>query len=204
MINEIWKSIPGFDDYEASSFGRIRSIDCKKCIINRWGFEMYRKKKGIILKPRIHTCGYHSYILSGRRTVFAHRLIALAFHGEPESTLLQVAHLNGLKTDNRPENLKWATVSENHSHKIFHGTNLDGEKNPRSILKENDVKDIIMRYSNGETSIYLSEVYGVSFGTILSIVSNRSWKHIKSEYRSKAKEMTKFNMNNNNKRIQHA
>lgn len=195
MNNEIWKAIPGFDDYEASSLGRVRSIDSVKLVLNRCGFDVYRHRKGMILKPRNHTCGYHTYILSGKRTAFAHRLIALAFHGEPESDSLQVAHLNGVKIDNRPDNLKWTTVSENHSHKIIHGTNLNGEKNPRSILNDDCVKDIMMRYSLGEKSIALAEEYGVTFNAILNIVSGRGWSHIESEHRAKAKEMTKHNMN---------
>jgi hypothetical protein len=89
----------------------------------------------------------------------------------------------------------WATVSENHSHKIIHGTNLDGEKNPMSMLCDDNVKDIIMRYAKGEKSASLGNEYGVSYFTILAIVSGRTWKHIQSEYRELAKQMTKINMN---------
>lgn len=52
----------------------------------------------------------------GKQRVLAHRLVVLAFKGFPKPGQTQVNHINGIKTDNRPENLEWVSRSENQNH----------------------------------------------------------------------------------------
>jgi len=75
-------------------------------------------KKTHLLKPKKDRAEYHSVTIlqSGkRRTQFVHRLVAEAFLGNPFNKA-EVNHLNGIKTDNRLENLEWVTHSENMQH----------------------------------------------------------------------------------------
>ena len=92
---EQWKKIPGFEAYEASTLGNIRNA------------------KGHILKPWLDGGGHYYQVSLGRGNKFSlHRLIALTFIPEVDGKPF-VDHINQTKTDNRVENLRWVTRSEN-------------------------------------------------------------------------------------------
>lgn len=60
------------------------------------------------------------------RKLRIHRAVAAHFIPNPEGALV-VNHLNGIKTDNRAENLEWCSYSENTKH--AYATGLAGKKN---------------------------------------------------------------------------
>ena len=91
-----WRKIEERPNYSVSNEGEVRN-----------------DKTGRILKPRKGTSGYYQIML-GRKTspLYVHRLVAKAFIENPNN-LPQVDHINGDKTDNRVENLRWLSVSDN-------------------------------------------------------------------------------------------
>tara|TARA_R110000744_G_scaffold91883_1_gene178142 strand:+ start:269 stop:733 length:465 start_codon:yes stop_codon:yes gene_type:complete len=87
--------------------------------------------KGRFLKPAISTHGYFHVSLCNKgkqKTHKIHRLIALYYIPNPENKLY-VDHINRIKTDNRLENLRWATNSENQQNTGISKNNTTGMKN---------------------------------------------------------------------------
>lgn len=113
---ETWRPISGYlGAYEASSEGRVRSLTR---VTDRG-----RKWKGRILTPATMSNGYQIVSLwrdGSQRSALVHRLVLLAFSGEPEEGQ-EARHLNGDRVDNRPENLKWGTHAENQLDQVAHG-----------------------------------------------------------------------------------
>jgi hypothetical protein len=115
---EIWAKIKGFDDYEVSNLGRIRSLD--RFVKNGNG---YRIVHGKILKLFIDKDGYQTVSLHKKTkncNKKCHRLVAEAFLSNPENKP-QINHINCTKTDNRASNLEWVTHSENILHSYKNG-----------------------------------------------------------------------------------
>lgn len=163
-MEEIWKDIEGFEGkYQISNTNKVKS--------NHFG-------KSIILKPALNTGGYNSVSLSlnnKAKSVTLHRLIMTAFIANPDNKL-QVNHINGIKSDNRVENLEWNTQSENINHAIRLGLKRDiGEKSSLSKLTEKEVLEI------RESDLSKDELclqYNIVESCIRSIKTRRTWKHI--------------------------
>lgn len=166
MRSEVWAPIPEFAGlYEASSFGRIRSI-----------------RNGIILKVCLDSDGYPQLCLKiwgrafGRKV---HRLVAAAFLGEP--TGRQVNHKDGVKTNNTPGNLEYVTNDQNIAHGVALGLFARGERNRAAQLTEPTVREIRKQYvfgSQENSTRALARRFKMSQYAIHSIVSRRTWVHI--------------------------
>jgi hypothetical protein len=114
MQEEIWKDVIGYEDiYKVSNLGMIKSLGRSASFGTGNG-----KRPEIILKLSLYNNGYYMVSLceNGKRTVLLiHRLVALAFLLNKENKPC-VNHKNGIKTDNRVQNLEWVTYSENSLH----------------------------------------------------------------------------------------
>lgn len=99
MSIKYWKKSPIFpDEYLVSELGEVKSLRSKKD-----------------LKPNEDKCGYLYYVLSvngKRKTVKAHRLVALAFIPNPENKP-SIDHIDGDRKNNSVKNLRWVTNKEN-------------------------------------------------------------------------------------------
>ena len=114
---ETWKTIKGFEgQYEISNIGNLRSVD--RLVDHYKGGK--RLCKGSNKNIRLNDKGYYRCNLKkdGKRYDFTvHRLVAIAFLEKPFDKDI-INHINGIKTDNRVENLEWCNSSENTIHAV--------------------------------------------------------------------------------------
>ena len=156
------RDIPGFEGlYEIDREGSV------------WRIDAPRKRP---LAPGI-TNGYARVVLSkdgSKKNYLVHQLVLLTFEGPcPEG--LEVRHLNGIRSDNRVENLRYGTKTQNQRDRFTHGTAMFGETHPLAKLTESQVKEI-RAATRGIRR--LNQAYGVSRATIEAIRARRLWKHV--------------------------
>lgn len=175
----ISKTIKDFPNYLITDSGRVWNDKYKRWLIP-------------IKQPH----GYLTVTLGGISKRYIHRLVLEAFIGKcPKG--MQCCHNNGNKADNRLENLRWDTRSNNNKDKIKHGKTKGmfvkgigytgkrikraGVNSPNAKLTEQDVL-IIRNVYNKEINGYrlwnqtqLAKKFNIHPSTISRILNNKSW-----------------------------
>lgn len=173
---EEWRSVSRFKDrYEVSNYGRVRSLD--RVVMTRLG--VMRRVKGKVLKAEPNTGGYLSLRLGRGNPVMVHTLVAKAFLGRRPPGAY-VCHRDGVKANNFPRNLRYATPKENQADRKVHGTYLSicGERSHMAVLTETQVRQIKRLLSTGKTHSEIAKAFPVTRGAISAISSGRNWKYL--------------------------
>jgi len=160
-MQEIWKEYKG---YLISNKGKIIG------------------RKGKIIKPFTVGKGYLCFVIGHKIKVYVHRMVALLFIPNPKNKKT-VNHKNGIKTDNRVENLEWNTYSENNQH--AYDLNLKkanpkvGSENHMSKLSEEDVFVIrgLLEHTTLSRKI-ICVIFGINDRSVSNIKLKKTWKHI--------------------------
>jgi hypothetical protein len=167
---EIWKTIEGFERYQVSNFGRVKSF----C----WKFSK-------ILKPQVNNWGYMLVSLSNqteknkRKTV--HSLVLNAFKPKIEGKTY-CNHIDGNKLNNYPHNLEWVTRMEN----LLLYFASDKAKNewhfkpkPNRQFTAEDIKRIRKLRKYNVPARAIAKHYNTGHSTIFSIQKNKCYRDIK-------------------------
>lgn len=142
-LKEEWRDIENYPNYQVSNLGRVKS----KERISSCCYNSTRKVKGKILKQNINPKGYYTVCLfnNGKNTKTVHKLVANAFL-ENKKNYPCINHKNGIKTDNRVENLEWCTYSHNikEAYRLGLQKSSENQRNAiRKYCKENKIKPLI-------------------------------------------------------------
>jgi predicted XRE-type DNA-binding protein len=135
-----------------------------------------------MLKTRVNKYGYEVVGLGKFKKHFSvHRLVAMAFI--PNSLNKPcVNHINGIKTDNRVENLEWCTYWENDNHARQTGLsvcNLQGENSSNvKLTNEIVIKIREMHNSNKYSQREIGRILNIEYKNINQVVLRKRWKHI--------------------------
>lgn len=166
-MNEQWKQcLPG---YEVSDHGRVRRSDTGR-----------RTWAGRILKSQVQVIGYESVrpTVDGKNKHFyIHDLVASAFIGKkPEGA--SVNHKNGVKRDNRPENLEYVSHAENMRHAAESGLIVRGEDHPAHKMTEAGVRQLRDDRKAGLSYSRIAKKHGLSIATAYQIAQRKYWSHV--------------------------
>lgn len=170
---EKWIQVKEYPKYYVSNMGNVKT--CKGNVLRpfdrlKYGNELNR---GYLT---VHLCngGIPRY-----KNVTVHSLVMSEFVG-PRPKGFVINHKNGIRWDNRLDNLEYCTQSHNRKEDFIHGRqSLVGEKNTQSKLKESDVLEIVRLYKSGEHSFAsLGKIYGVHRCGISNIMNGHCWSYL--------------------------
>lgn len=178
---EIWKDIPGYDKYQASSKGRIRSKNRTLIVSDPKYNRIYQTTRSeTILKTSYNHRGYLRVDMrntdrTAGKTEAVHRLVAMAFLSNTDK-LTQVNHINGIKDDNCIENLEWCTNLHNNRHARSMGLyDYAMTRFKHRKLDDTQVRTIRKCLADGMRYQPLADYFKVKRSTIKHIKLGRTW-----------------------------
>jgi hypothetical protein len=173
-----WRPVVGYEGlYAVSDGGQIISLPRLLASANRWGRFVKTWPEKILIQATCQGNGYRFVSLCKGGVIknkTVHVVVCEAFHG-PRPVGFQCAHLDGVKENNRADNLSWVTAKENAFHRRAHGTANRGDNAHQAILSEKDIPQIRARYGAGETCRVIAKDFGVHPSTIHKACRGKNW-----------------------------
>jgi hypothetical protein len=170
---EDWRDVPGFD-------GRYRVSD--RGAVYRHSFLTRRRKIGAgLVAPFPDTRGYLLVNLQhpekGRVVEKVHRLVLLAFRGDPPFGSPHGLHRNDTRNDNRLDNLYWGSSNANGKDRVRNGLTRRGRPRPElRVLTDGQAEEIRLRWLAGDSQRTLANAFDVCEATVCDIVKGRTYR----------------------------
>lgn len=164
-MEEVYKKIKTHPNYEISNWGNTRVV-----------------KNKLIRKIYINKYGYFTVTLWGNglmKTFTVHKLVCI-YHLSNPKKFKQINHKNGIKTDNRVENLEWCDSFFNQKHRF---EKLGHVIHNRKLNKEQVFE--ILAYNKRHFQKFLSNKFNVSVACIKAIKFGRNYNKWFVEYNKK-------------------
>lgn len=157
--------------YEVSSLARVRSVTT--VLGPKAGRRPgYYVRRGKILSPGISKRGYRMVAMVDSARRYVHVLFAKAFIPNPDNKPF-LNHKNGIKHDNRVENLEWVTKSENNRHAYQNGL-----KKPRMAISLRQAKNVRYKYEIlGYTQVKLQKEYNICHTALRKVLRYQTPYH---------------------------
>ena len=164
LDGEVWRPVAGFEDCcHVSNMGRIKALARKVPI---WNGE--RQIPEAIKGQHLMHNGYMRFCFQRNRVTkrkLTHALVLETFVGQAPAGC-ETRHLNGVRHDNRLDNLAWGSKLENMRDQYRHGTRIRGATNAASKLTPAMV-DLIL--TSGLTGVELSKRLGIGTATVCRV-----------------------------------
>jgi len=164
-MKEEFKNIPNFNNkYSISNISNVKNNITNE-ILNQYTDKDGYKTIGLMQN-------------NNKKMFKIHRLMLLTFIGEPPFKNAICRHLDGNPANNKIENLKWGTVSDNYEDRKRHRTDFSGERNPKSKLTDDDIHIVnYMIYMHCSDRL-IAKRFNVNPECIYKIRHKITWKHI--------------------------
>lgn len=117
-----WRAVPGYEgSYEVSRDGRVRSVT-RQVPYGRHGCTIYQGRELRLTRLKIGYLTVKLALAGHTRTTYVHELVLRAFVGPRPKTDArgEIRHLDGDKTNNHIDNLKYGTIIENAADRVRH------------------------------------------------------------------------------------
>jgi hypothetical protein len=144
--------------------------------------------KSVVTLGHVKKIGYAYAKLGDGKEQTVHKIIWEFVNG-PIPKGMQINHKNGIKTDNRIENLELVTPKQNHDHATYvlgvdraAGIRHRGEQSANAQLTDDQAREILEEWTRDSSrgrGAELAERYGVSRSLISHLVTGRTWNHLR-------------------------
>lgn len=193
----MWKTIPGFENYEVSSKGtgvraksRTITMQYRAQTANRNGKRIpitnftktYHKQQKLLKPARVEKrrAVYQIHDANGtRHTFYLSRLVLLTFVGPPRKNQSCALHFPDPDPANCDiANLMWGSQKQNCEHTKIHGNTTRGEKNKHAKLTAQKVKMIRDMKTKGKSLTMIATLFGLHPDYVSALCRRKFWTHI--------------------------